>query len=35
MVAEVRAFEPKSLERVLFAVFGAQAAAIFDAALTE
>ncbi len=35
MVAEVRAFEPKSLERVVFAVFGAQAAAIFDAALSE
>jgi O-acetyl-ADP-ribose deacetylase len=35
MVAEVRAFEPKSLERVVFAVFGAQAAAIFDAALAE
>jgi O-acetyl-ADP-ribose deacetylase len=35
MIAEVRSFEPKSLERVLFAVFGAQAAAIFDAALTD
>ncbi len=33
MIAEVRNFEPKSLERVLFAVFGAQAAAIFEAAL--
>ena len=35
MIAEVRSFEPKSLERVLFAVFGAQAAAIFESALTD
>jgi O-acetyl-ADP-ribose deacetylase len=35
MIAEVRSFEPKSLERVLFAVFGAQAAAIFESALSD
>ncbi len=35
MIREVRGYEPKSLERVLFAVFGAQAAAIFESALTD
>jgi O-acetyl-ADP-ribose deacetylase (regulator of RNase III) len=33
MVAEARAFEPTSLERVVFAVFGADAARAFRAAI--
>jgi O-acetyl-ADP-ribose deacetylase len=33
MVGEARAFEPASLERVIFAVYGAEAAAAFQAAL--
>jgi O-acetyl-ADP-ribose deacetylase (regulator of RNase III) len=33
MVAEAREFEPGSLQRVVFAVFGAEAAAAFAAAL--
>ena len=33
IVAEVKAFEPSSLKRVVFAVFGAAAAAAFNAAL--
>ena len=33
MVAEVKAFQPSSLKRVVFAVFGAVAAAAFNAAL--
>jgi O-acetyl-ADP-ribose deacetylase (regulator of RNase III) len=31
MVAEARAFEPRALERVVFAVFGAEARGAFDA----
>jgi hypothetical protein len=34
MVAAARSFEPQTLERVLFAVFGAEAAAAFAAALS-
>jgi O-acetyl-ADP-ribose deacetylase len=33
MVGEARAFEPASLERVIFAVYGAEAATAFQAAL--
>ena len=33
MVEAVRAHEPRTLERVVFAVFGAEARAAFDAAL--
>jgi O-acetyl-ADP-ribose deacetylase len=33
MVAEARSFEPKSLERVVFAVFGGEAEAAFRAAV--
>jgi O-acetyl-ADP-ribose deacetylase (regulator of RNase III) len=33
MVREARAFEPRSLERVVFAVFGAEAEEAFRAAL--
>jgi O-acetyl-ADP-ribose deacetylase (regulator of RNase III) len=33
MVAEVKAFQPSSLKRVVFAVFGSAAAAAFNAAL--
>jgi O-acetyl-ADP-ribose deacetylase len=33
MVDATRSFEPRSLRRVVFAVFGAEAAAAFDAAL--
>jgi O-acetyl-ADP-ribose deacetylase (regulator of RNase III) len=33
MVAEARAFEPRSLERVVFAVFGAEAERVFGKAL--
>jgi len=33
MVAEARAFEPRTLERVVFAVFGVEAEAAFGAAL--
>jgi O-acetyl-ADP-ribose deacetylase (regulator of RNase III) len=35
MVAETRAFAPASLERVVFAVFGDEAARAFEAALRE
>jgi O-acetyl-ADP-ribose deacetylase (regulator of RNase III) len=35
MVEAVRAFEPASLERVTFAVFGADAKAAFEAALAR
>ncbi len=35
MVAEAKAFEPKSLQRVVFAVFGPEAAAAFTGALGE
>jgi O-acetyl-ADP-ribose deacetylase (regulator of RNase III) len=35
MVAEARSFEPKSLERVVFAVFGAEAEAAFQRALAQ
>ena len=34
MVAAVRAYQPSSLKRVVFAVFGADAKAAFDAALS-
>jgi O-acetyl-ADP-ribose deacetylase len=34
MVAEARAFEPESLERVVFAVFGDEAARAFETALS-
>jgi O-acetyl-ADP-ribose deacetylase (regulator of RNase III) len=35
MVAEARAFEPRSLERVIFAVFGGAARRVFESALGE
>lgn len=35
MVAEARSFEPKSLERVVFAVFGGEAEAAFQRALAQ
>ena len=35
MVAEARSFEPKSLERVVFAVFGEEAEAAFQRALEQ
>ena len=35
MVETVRAHEPQTLDRVVFAVFGAEARAAFDAALTR
>lgn len=35
MVEEVRAFEPRSLERVVLAVFGDEARRAFEAALSE
>jgi O-acetyl-ADP-ribose deacetylase (regulator of RNase III) len=35
MVAEAQAFEPKSLQRLVFAVFGPQAAAAFNGALGQ
>jgi O-acetyl-ADP-ribose deacetylase (regulator of RNase III) len=35
MVREARAFEPASLQRVIFAVFGAEAARAFRSALAE
>jgi O-acetyl-ADP-ribose deacetylase len=35
MVAEARGFDPKSVERVVFAVFGAQAERAFRAALED
>ena len=35
MVGAVRAYEPASLQRVLFAVFGAEARAAFEAALRD
>jgi O-acetyl-ADP-ribose deacetylase (regulator of RNase III) len=35
MVAEARAFEPQSLERVVFAVFGAEAAQAFEAVVSQ
>jgi O-acetyl-ADP-ribose deacetylase (regulator of RNase III) len=35
MVREARAFEPRSIERVVFAVFGAHAEEVFRAALRE
>jgi hypothetical protein len=33
MVSEARAFEPRSLERLVFAVFGADAERVFTHAL--
>lgn len=35
MVGVVRAFEPQSLERVVFAVYGAEAERVFSAAVSE
>jgi O-acetyl-ADP-ribose deacetylase (regulator of RNase III) len=35
MVAEARAFEPKSVERVLFAVYGAEAERVFSDAVAR
>jgi O-acetyl-ADP-ribose deacetylase (regulator of RNase III) len=35
MVAEAKGFEPKSLQRLVFAVFGPQAAAAFSGALEQ
>ena len=35
MVSEARAFEPRALERVVFAVFGKEAREAFSSALTE
>jgi O-acetyl-ADP-ribose deacetylase (regulator of RNase III) len=35
MVGEARAFEPAALERVLFAVYGAEAEAAFRAAVEQ
>jgi O-acetyl-ADP-ribose deacetylase len=35
MVAQARAFEPQSLERVVFAVFGAEAAQAFESAVSQ
>jgi O-acetyl-ADP-ribose deacetylase len=35
MVAEARAYEPSTVERVVFAVFGAEAARTFRAAVED
>lgn len=35
MVGQARAFEPESLERVVFAVFGAEAAQAFESVLSQ
>jgi O-acetyl-ADP-ribose deacetylase len=35
MVAQARAFEPQSLERVVFAVFGAEAAQVFESVVSQ
>lgn len=35
MVGQARAFEPESLERVVFAVFGAEAARAFESVLSQ
>jgi O-acetyl-ADP-ribose deacetylase len=35
MVGEAKAFEPKSLQRIVFAVFGSNAAAAFNGALEQ